>query len=107
MRTVYQLKPKELLEKRISLCHLDFRSLANAPGEENRHFVECRSVSSIIEKERLSLPSSVSHLQDAKAKRKAEKLLEEMKKRASATISSSSLWTKQAWIWNRHYLLVG
>jgi hypothetical protein len=62
MRTVYQLKPKELLEKRISLCHLDFRSLADAPGEENRHFAECRSVSSIIEKERLSLPSSKTRL---------------------------------------------
>jgi transposase len=36
----------------------------------------------------------LSHLQDDKAKRKAEKLLEEMKKRASETISSSSLWTK-------------
>lgn len=36
----------------------------------------------------------LSHLQDKKAKRKAEKLLEEMKKRASETISSSSLWTK-------------
>ncbi len=36
----------------------------------------------------------LSHLQDEKAKKKAEKLLEEMKKRASETISSSSLWTK-------------
>jgi transposase len=36
----------------------------------------------------------LSHLQDAKAKQKAEKLLEQMKKRASETISSSSLWTK-------------
>ena len=36
----------------------------------------------------------LSHLQDQKAKREAEKLLEEMKKRASETISSSSLWTK-------------
>jgi len=36
----------------------------------------------------------LSHLQDAKAKKKVEKLLEEMKKRASETISSSSLWTK-------------
>lgn len=36
----------------------------------------------------------LSHLQDEKAKRQAEKLLEEMKKRASQTISSSSLWTK-------------
>ncbi len=36
----------------------------------------------------------LSHLQDQKAKKKAEKLLEEMKKRASETISSSSLWTK-------------
>jgi transposase len=36
----------------------------------------------------------LSHLQDQKAKKKAEKLLEEMKKRASVTISSSSLWTK-------------
>lgn len=36
----------------------------------------------------------LSHLQDEKAKRKAEKLLEEMKKRAAETISSSSLWTK-------------
>jgi transposase len=36
----------------------------------------------------------LSHLQDQKAKQKAEKLLEEMKKRASETISSSSLWTK-------------
>ena len=36
----------------------------------------------------------LSHLQDKAAKKKAEKLLEEMKKRASETISSSSLWTK-------------
>ncbi len=36
----------------------------------------------------------LSHLQDKTAKKKAEKLLEEMKKRASETISSSSLWTK-------------
>jgi transposase len=36
----------------------------------------------------------LSHLQDEKAKKKAEKLLEAMKKRASETISSSSLWTK-------------
>jgi transposase len=36
----------------------------------------------------------LSHLQDKKAKKQAEKLLEEMKKRASETISNSSLWTK-------------
>jgi transposase len=36
----------------------------------------------------------LSHLQDAQAKKKATKLLEEMKKRASETISNSSLWTK-------------
>ena len=36
----------------------------------------------------------LSHLQDQKAKKNAEKLLDEMKKRASETISSSSLWTK-------------
>jgi transposase len=36
----------------------------------------------------------LGHLQDAKAKKAAEKLLEEMKKRASETISNSSLWTK-------------
>jgi transposase len=36
----------------------------------------------------------LSHLHDKQAKKKAEKLLEEMKKRASETISSSSLWTK-------------
>ena len=36
----------------------------------------------------------LSHLQDKPAKKKAEKLLEEMKKRASETISNSSLWTK-------------
>ena len=36
----------------------------------------------------------LSHLQDKKVKKKAEKLLEEMKKRASKTISNSSLWTK-------------
>jgi transposase len=36
----------------------------------------------------------LSHLQDEKAKEKAEILLEEMKKRASETISNSSLWTK-------------
>jgi len=38
----------------------------------------------------------LSHLQDQAAKKKAEKLLEEMKKRASETISNSSLWTKSA-----------
>ena len=36
----------------------------------------------------------LSHLQDQKAKKQAEKLLDEMKKRASETISNSSLWTK-------------
>jgi transposase len=36
----------------------------------------------------------LSHLQDKKAKKQAEKLLEEMKKRVSETISNSSLWTK-------------
>ena len=36
----------------------------------------------------------LSHLQDKAAKKKADKLLEEMKKRASETISNSSLWTK-------------
>jgi transposase len=36
----------------------------------------------------------LSHLQDKKAKTKAKQLLEEMKKRASETISNSSLWTK-------------
>jgi transposase len=36
----------------------------------------------------------LGHLQDQNAKKKAEKLLDEMKKRASETISSSSLWTK-------------
>lgn len=36
----------------------------------------------------------LSHWQDKAAKKQAEKLLEEMKKRASETISSSSLWTK-------------
>jgi transposase len=36
----------------------------------------------------------LSHLQDQNAKKKTEKLLDEMKKRASETISSSSLWTK-------------
>ena len=36
----------------------------------------------------------VRHLQDQKAKKKVEKLLDQMKKRASETISNSSLWTK-------------
>jgi transposase len=36
----------------------------------------------------------LSHLQDKKAKKQAEELLEEMKKRASETISNSSLRTK-------------
>jgi transposase len=36
----------------------------------------------------------LSHLQDQKAKKRAEKLLDEMKKTASETISGSSLWTK-------------
>jgi transposase len=36
----------------------------------------------------------LSHLQDKKAKKQAANLLEEMKKRASETISNSSLWTK-------------
>lgn len=37
----------------------------------------------------------LGHLQDKKAKAQARKLLEEMKKRSSETISSSSLWTKR------------
>lgn len=36
----------------------------------------------------------LSHLQDKKAKKKAEELLDEMKKTAFKTISNSSLWTK-------------
>ena len=36
----------------------------------------------------------LSHLQDQRAKKQAERLLDEMKKRASKTISNSSLWTK-------------
>lgn len=36
----------------------------------------------------------LSHLQDQKAKKKAEKLLDEMKKSAFETISNFSLWTK-------------
>jgi len=37
----------------------------------------------------------LSHLQDKEAKANAEEVLEELKKRASETISSSSLWTKR------------
>lgn len=37
----------------------------------------------------------LGHLQDKQAKAQAEKLLEELKKRSSETISSSSLWTKR------------
>jgi transposase len=37
----------------------------------------------------------LGHLQDKDAKAEAAKLLEELKKRSSETISSSSLWTKQ------------
>ena len=37
---------------------------------------------------------ALSRLQDKHAKKRAEKRLEEMKKRASETISNSSLWTK-------------
>lgn len=36
----------------------------------------------------------LSHLQDQTAKKQAEELLEELKKRASETMSNSSLWTK-------------
>jgi len=36
----------------------------------------------------------LSHLQDQLAKKQAEEVLEELKKRASETISNSSLWTK-------------
>jgi hypothetical protein len=35
-----------------------------------------------------------SHLQDQVAKQQTKEVLEELKKRASQTISSSSLWTK-------------
>ena len=37
----------------------------------------------------------LGHLQDKEAKAQAAELLEELKKRSSETISSSSLWTKQ------------
>ena len=37
----------------------------------------------------------LGHLQDKKAKARAGKLLDELKKRSSETISSSSLWTKR------------
>jgi adenylosuccinate lyase len=36
----------------------------------------------------------LSHLQDQVAKKQTEEVLEELKKRVSQTISSSSLWTK-------------
>ena len=36
----------------------------------------------------------LGHLQDKEAKAKADELLDELKKRSSETISSSSLWTK-------------
>jgi transposase len=39
--------------------------------------------------------ADLGHLQDKKAKAQARKLLEELKKRSSETISSSSLWTKR------------
>jgi transposase len=38
--------------------------------------------------------ADLGHLQDKKAKAQARELLEELKKRSSETISSSSLWTK-------------
>jgi transposase len=37
----------------------------------------------------------LGHLQDKMAKAEAEKLLDELKKRSSETISGSSLWTKR------------
>src|SRR5215212_11836849 len=49
----------------------------------------------------------LSHLQDEKAKKKAEKLLDEMKKGAGETIAGSSVGREEVWIWTLHCMLVG
>jgi transposase len=68
------------LEKQtgISLSESSFRELLKRKGYRYRRPKQDRG-----------------HLQDKKAKAQAGKLLEELKKRSSETISSSSLWTKR------------
>ena len=68
------------LEKKtgISLSESSFRALLKRTGYRYRRPKQ-----------------DLGHLQDKQAKARAGKLLEELKKRSSETISSSSLWTKR------------
>ena len=98
----YCQKLEELLEKEPSACGYRFaiwtsdRLRAHLEKETGILLSESR-FRALLKKRgyRYRRPKhDLSHLQDQKAKKRAEKLLDEMKKRASETISSSSLWTK-------------
>jgi transposase len=100
----YCLKLEEVLSKEPSEYGYRFaiwtsdRLRAHLEKETGIHLSETRFRALLKKKGyRYRRPKhDLSHLQDKAAKKKAEKLLEEMKKRASETISNSSLWTKPA-----------
>jgi transposase len=75
--TIDRLRAHLAKETGIALSEPRFRALLKAKGYRYRR------------------PKyDLGHLQDKEAKAKADEILEELKKRASETISNSSLWTK-------------
>jgi transposase len=98
----YCLKLEEVLSKEPSECGYRFaiwtsdRLRAHLEKETGIQLSEGRFRALLKKKGyRYRRPKyDLSHLQDKAAKKQAEILLEEMKKRASETISNSSLWTK-------------
>lgn len=98
----YCLKLEEVLRKEPSECGYRFaiwtadRLRAHLEKETGIDLSEGRFRALLKQKGyRYRRPKhDLSHLQDKAAKKQAEKLLEEMKKRASETISNSSLWMK-------------
>jgi transposase len=99
----YSLALKEVIEKEPSEFGYDFtiwtidRLRAHLEKETGISLSESRFRALLQRKGyRYRRPKrDLSHLQDKAAKAEAEKILEELKKRSSETISSSSLWTKR------------
>ena len=76
--TIDRLRAHLKKETKIDLSESRFRALLKRKGYRYRRPKQ-----------------DLGHLQDKDAKAEAAKMLEELKKRSSETISSSSLWTKQ------------
>jgi transposase len=99
---VYSAKLEEMLEKEPSAYGYRFaiwtsdRLRAHLEKETGISLSESRFRALLKKKGyRYRRPKyDLSHLQDQTAKKQAEELLEELKKRASETMSNSSLWTK-------------